>query len=393
MGQINRGNAPSDPERIMNLYAERTGLTGTKTTPDRYLWTDAFAVCNFLGLYLLTNKRNYLDLARELVDQVHHVLGKHRRDDERTGWISGLDPEEGEKHPTQGGLRIGKELNERKPAEVYDEELEWNRDGQYFHYLTKWMHALSRMTRVTGESNYLLWAIELAKTVHNRFVYAPQFGGGKRLYWKMNITLTNPLVSSMGHHDPLDGLITYLELENNARYLSVADNPDLSDEIIDMREICSGKDWTTDDPLGLGGLIADIFRLVQIRLMCQKELDSLLQRLIEDADEGMKQFAGSNFLGYPAEYRLAFRELGLCIGLKAIPEIKEHIRQNSGDFANESAWKRRIESLGSYQMLTDRIENFWGDLRNQAVSSWKSHQNINMVMLATCLAPDSYLKI
>jgi len=45
------------------------------------------------------------------------VLGRHRDDDTRSGWISGLDDEKGKQHPTFGGLRIGKPLNERKPNE------------------------------------------------------------------------------------------------------------------------------------------------------------------------------------------------------------------------------------------------------------------------------------
>ena len=76
---------------------------------------------------------------------MHHVLGRHRDDDPRRGWISGLSEEEGERHPTRGGLRIGKPLNEREPDEPADSQLEWEQDGQYFHYLTKWMHALYRM--------------------------------------------------------------------------------------------------------------------------------------------------------------------------------------------------------------------------------------------------------
>jgi len=31
----------------------------------------------------------------------------------------------------------GKALNERGADEPVDEHLEWNRDGQYFHYLTR----------------------------------------------------------------------------------------------------------------------------------------------------------------------------------------------------------------------------------------------------------------
>jgi hypothetical protein len=79
------------------------------------LWTDAFAVCNFLDLARLTGEGSYADLALRLVDRVHHVLGRHRADDARTGWISGLGEQEGASHPTRGGLRIGKVRPERRP--------------------------------------------------------------------------------------------------------------------------------------------------------------------------------------------------------------------------------------------------------------------------------------
>jgi hypothetical protein len=43
---------------IMNEFAALTGLTSEKT-PQRYLWTDAFAVCNFLELYRQTKAGRY----------------------------------------------------------------------------------------------------------------------------------------------------------------------------------------------------------------------------------------------------------------------------------------------------------------------------------------------
>ena len=88
--------AMSDPETtafvrdLMTDFAERTGLVGERA-PTRYLWTDAFAVCNYLGLGRATGEEDYTGLALRLVEQVHHTLGRHRDDDARTGWISGLE--------------------------------------------------------------------------------------------------------------------------------------------------------------------------------------------------------------------------------------------------------------------------------------------------------------
>lgn len=72
----------SNVVRTMDEFAVNTGLTSS-STPRRYLWTDAFAVCNFLGLQKLTQDERYGRLALELVDSVHNVLGKHRSDDTR----------------------------------------------------------------------------------------------------------------------------------------------------------------------------------------------------------------------------------------------------------------------------------------------------------------------
>ncbi len=103
---------------LMLRFAERTGLT-SEQPQQRYLWTDAFAVCNFLGLARATGGGRYLGLALALVDRVHDVLGKHRPDDLRVGWLSGLPEQVGALHPTCGGLRIGKRLPERRAHEPF----------------------------------------------------------------------------------------------------------------------------------------------------------------------------------------------------------------------------------------------------------------------------------
>lgn len=200
----------------MAEFADQTGLTQVGKRPHRYLWTDAFAVCNFLELYRQTGDDNFKSLALLLVDQVHNTLGRHREDDARSGWLSGLDEDEGRLHPTMGGLRIGKKLKERGPAAPLDDELEWDRDGQYYHYLTKWLHALNCVSMVTADPTYSNWARELAKAVHPRFIFTHPADGRKYLHWKMSIDLSRPLVPAMGQHDPLDGLITYYQLQGQA---------------------------------------------------------------------------------------------------------------------------------------------------------------------------------
>jgi hypothetical protein len=89
-----------------------------------------------------------------------------------------------------------------------------------------------------------------------------------------------------------------------------------------------------------------------------------------------------------ATYRLAFRELGLAIGLHAVAALRSLVTESGA----------RLESLGTslqalmpHVPLADTIESFWLAPSNQATESWTAHRDINAVMLATSLVPDGYL--
>lgn len=386
--------AKSMVRNIMIDFANLTGLLSAMDVPQRYLWTDAFAVCNFLELYRQTSDEQYKQLALHLVDQVHNVLGRHHDDDPRTGWISGLNEQEGRLHPTRGGLRIGKRMNERRPDDPYDERLEWDRDGQYYHYLTKWMHALNRVSRFTGDSIYNKWAIELAKTAHAKFTYVSSSGHRKRMYWKMSIDLSYPLVSTMGHHDPLDGFITYLQLQATAaKDSTISTQYDLNSEIAEMANICERKNWATDDPLGIGEILSSAYKLAQLIITEGFEQADLLDVLLDSSLLGLQSYEKKNSLKLPANYRLAFRELGLSVGLRAIEKLLVLIKQTSRDFTRKQRLHSRTESLMPYVPLSDIIETYWLEPTNRQTSEWMTHRDINMVMLATSLAPDGYLSL
>jgi hypothetical protein len=374
---------------IMLAFAERTGLTSQR--PERrYLWTDAFAVCNYLGLARATGQAQYAELALKLVEHVHHSLGRHRPDDPRTGWISGLDGQQGEAHPTQGGLRIGKQLAERKPDEPLDVELEWERDGQYFHYLTKWMHALDQATRSTGQPVFNVWARELAQTAHRAFVY-PISGGGRRMYWKMSIDLSYPLVRSMGQHDALDGYVTGAQLCATASGIGGAVGRPVLDEIAaDFESMIDRGGLETADPLGLGGLLADGYRLAQLADQGASVDVRLKDDLLEAALAGLEHYARRGDLDEGAERRLAFRELGLAIGLHAVAAMRQ---QAAGDRALTREGRAVLEKLGAFDPLRAKILAFWLEPEHQRASTWTKNRDINDVMLATALAPDGFLVV
>jgi len=367
----------------MEEFAEATGISG-KAKPRRYLWTDAFALCNFLGLARQTGEDRYLHFARKLVDQVHHILGRHREDDPRQGWLSGLPEDEGERHPTRGGLRIGKPLNERGLNQPTDSQLEWHQDGQYFHYLTKWMHALYRMGQETGEHRFQQWATELAATAHRAFSYSSS-EGPKRLVWKMSIDLSRPLVSSMGQHDPLDGLIIYLELQTAAGF-DPTNGTNLTSAIADFTQMCTQAPWATQDPLGIGGLLDDATRLSELIFEHGIEHHQLLHHLLVEAEQSLQWFDRSLLLNRSAQHRLAFRDLGLAIGLHGLPRIRTLV-------GRDRVLATISKNMQQYQGLAEQIESFWLDPAHRFSKTWTDHRDINTVMLATSLAPESYLQL
>jgi len=381
-------------QSIMSDFAASTGLSDTSQEPTRYLWTDAFAVCNYLGLYRQTGEQSFLQLALKLVDQVHQVLGRHRQDSVHSGWLSGLDGEQARQHPTAGGLRIGKRLNERLPGETVNESLEWDQDGQYFHYLTKWMHALNCVSRDTGNGVYNQWAMELAKVAHGAFTYTPPAGGTKRMYWKMSIDLSRPLVDSMGQHDPLDGLITWQQLQATAKRFHDA-LPDicLKTEIEEMVVMCEGHSWATQDPLGIGGLLSDAYRLVQLIDTHHLQETTRLEALLIDIEHSLRAFVTHNQLNLPADHRLAFRELGLSIGLHALHRMQKQMEQYPGHFINMDHLRPLLATLSHFHPIHELIESFWLEDSHQLAITWQEHMDINSVMLATSLAPDGYLQL
>lgn len=381
-----RGNL-AGASRIMEEYACLTGLAGGGGASQRYLWTDAFAVCNCLELFCLTDEKSHLDRCLSLVDQVHHILGRHRGDDPRRGWISGLDEPEGERHPTAGGLRIGKNQKERRPEEPFDERLEWEKDGQYYHYLTKWMHALRCVYRVTGDPVYWRWAVELAKIAHRSFTYRKE-----RMYWKMSIDLSRPAVVSMGQHDPLDGFVTYCELEAAGEDLPDTLPLGLKEEISEMAGICRRSVLPTSDPLGIGGLLFDSSRIAQLMMKRFLKGSGLLEAVLASARIGLEAYLQGRELEQPVEHRLAFRELGLAIGLAGAEELAIW-RQERPDTFPKREMNRHMDAIVEFLPVKEKIESFWQEERNQQASSWKDHQEINMVMLATSLAPGQFLLI
>jgi hypothetical protein len=121
--------------------------------------------------------------------------------------------------------------------------------------------------------------------------------------------------------------------------------------------------------------------------------ERLPETVLSSALLGMASFVRGRTLEFPAEYRLAFRELGLSIGLAAVEDLHRLIEENPGLFGGENSLHQRVEDLLRYLPLRPEIEQFWTDGENRKAATWTEHREINMVMLATSLAPGEFLTI
>jgi hypothetical protein len=200
------------------------------------------------------------------------------------------------------------------------------------------------------------------------------------MYWKLSIDLSRPLVASMGQHDALDGFVTCTQLEASASSAA----PSLRDATADFRTMINPRGLTTHDPLSLGGLLTDACRLTQLARR-DREMGSLVDAALGAALGGLRHFAAQAHLAAPAHHRLAFRELGLAIGLAGL---------QSGIWREATnAVRARIEDLAPYVSLRSEIEEFWLEPEHRRVDTWLEHENINDVMLATSLEPDGFLTL
>jgi hypothetical protein len=252
------------------------------------------------------------------------------------------------------------------------------------------MHALDQGARAVGDPRLNLWARELALTAHDAFTYQPAASPTPQMVWKMSIDLSRPLVASMGQHDPLDGYITALQLRATAAELSQAGVPPaLAAPARRFAKMLEHAELATTDPLGIGGLLADAYRIAQLLRDRAMVDDGLLEGLLKAALTGLRVYARSGELQAPAPHRLAFRELGLAIGLVAVQRLSEaaadrriHLGPTAGTL---------LAALMDYVSLGEEIEVFWRRPENQRAATWTEHRDINEVMLATRFAPDGFL--
>jgi hypothetical protein len=211
------------------------------------------------------------------------------------------------------------------------------------------------------------------------------------MFWKMSTDLSRPLVTTMGHHDPLDGFITCIQLEATASRLSDAPaGPTLGLAAADFAKMIEDADLATADPLGVGGLLIDASRVAQVIRSGETTFGNISEAILEAAREGLSYYVLQGDLRRPAARRLAFRELGLAIGLSAC-ELVERDARTHPDAPDAVHLRAALGGLAPYVPLAAVIAHFWLEPEHRRHRSWTEHVDINEVMLATALLPEGCL--
>lgn len=257
----------------------------------RYLWTDAFGVVNFVTLYQEMQLPKYLTLAKRLVREVHEVLGKTRDARER---LPGATDEK----PLGGGLRIGKMA-----------EFGSDGDGQYHHYLTLWMFALNRLSLAARAPEFNRLAIQLAQAIHQHFIFQRPSSGDLKMVWKVSIDLHHILVPSEGHLDAATGYVICRILQDTAGKQGDGDrllDAEISDYFHIMHQKGAMKPSGDTLDLGMGLWISHFFDQEPWAVNFRREALKLAREMMDEQSLEMRR---------PATRRLAFRELGACLGV------------------------------------------------------------------------------
>lgn len=299
----------------------------------RYLWTDAFGVLNYISISQLYESRGdpqqaakYKRAADTLVSVVHECLGSPRSkklEDAMT---------KDDSSPTgHVGLRIGK-VHSRK---VTDYGMSY--DGQYWHYVDKWLLALAR-------SGHVSEGIQIAKSCFPYFFDDGGDGSGWAggIRWKLNVDASAPpsLQRARASDDTLVALIVFSILEAHR----APSDSSLKDEIKLLKVALQGyRPRVTDDPLGWG-------------------LEAMYDQYVkgQPRQAALKSLQSSAL--HPSHLSLPFRLYGAMIGARIAGE-----------------------SVVAPQVVDQLVELSMKHEARAAASGMEEHSSINRVMLATCL--------
>jgi len=186
----------------------------------------------------------------------------------------------------------------------------------------------------------------------------------------------------MGQHDALDGYVVYRLLEETLDQAGISELT-LQKEIEGLWQMLGSMQMATQDALGIGGLLSDAALLSSLHSQATQRERTLIEEMLHYSASGIGTLLQSGLFEHPAAYRLAFRELGLAIGLEGIWFADSSIKKVTAD-------ERILNILTELRGFGIEIRNYWMDTTHQQTRSWQAHRDINEVMLATSLMPEGF---
>jgi hypothetical protein len=116
---------------------------------------------------------------------------------------------------------------------------------------------------------------------------------------------------------------------------------------------------TFRSPRGIGGLLFDAHRIARLTIRGVPFYFGLLGSVASAALSGLASFTRSRCLDLPAEYRLAFRDLGLSAGHAAVRDLRAMVSENIPLSGEEGDLLATADAPGGFFPLRSRIESFW----------------------------------
>jgi hypothetical protein len=324
------------------MPAQEAGLCADGTQR-RYLWTDAFGVLAYLSLAEHSQSTEiesaqFRQAAHTLIDTVHKCLGKPRSNQA----VDRMTPDT--TTPTgYVGLRIGK--TETRPTTDY---YGMHYDGQYWHYIDKWLFALCRAGRMKD-------GIRIAKSVFPYFFDVGSQGDGTvdgGMRWKLSVDATPPPFSGLPHShvgandDTLVALIVFSMLEHyRVSSLPIDDDLHLTKEIQMLQQSLQNyQPRVTTDPLGWG-------------------MEVLYDQFVDGRPRRQRLVAVQDTALYTSHLTLPFRLYGALMGAQILT----------------------VESVLPQSKVDALLQLSLEHEANAQRQGHEEHSSINRVMLAMCL--------
>eukprot|EP01080_Neovahlkampfia_damariscottae_P007809 gene7809-12282_t len=231
----------------------------------RYLWTDSYGIILLVSLYKETKEIKYLQEAEWVIDDVKKKLGRKK------------------------GVRIGEDPD---------------RDGQYFHYLSKWVYALNEIGKFIPQ--YHDEAVKTIKDIHPHF-YVPHRG----IIWKMKEDLSGIYEGyGFGGLDHYDAFVTYRQIDENS----------LGKEISQVYELVKRdyNNFSCSQDLGLGETLWMAHHYPKenwaehLTTFCLNQLNDMWVSNSKDKGYFMRDAV------WERNFILAFGNFGVSIGLQSV---------------------------------------------------------------------------